>query len=365
MKIAEIIQYLESIAPAQLQESYDNAGLLTGNPDWDCTNILVTLDATEKVIEEAANKNCNLVVAHHPILFRGLKRITGSDYVQKTLITAIKRDIAIYAIHTNLDNVLSGVSGKMAAVLGLKNVSVLAPREDILEKLYTFVPAENAEKVRRAIFSAGAGKIGNYYDCSFNAEGFGTFTGSAGTDPHIGEPGKPATANEMKIEVIFPAYLRQKVIRALIEAHPYEEVAYDVVRLQNAFSQIGAGVVGELPSVFEETTFLSHLKEKFNLPLIRHTDLLGRPVKKVALCGGAGSFLISKALAAEADFYITADVKYHEFFDANDRMVIADIGHFESEQFTIDLLQQVLAEKFPTFAVLKSGIRTNPVNYYF
>jgi len=348
-----------------LQESYDNAGLLTGNPGWDCSNILVTLDATEKVIEEAANKNCNLVVAHHPILFRGLKRITGSDYVQKTLIAAIKRDIAIHAIHTNLDNVLSGVSGKMAAVLGLKNVSVLAPKEDILEKLYTFVPAENAEKIRRAIFSAGAGKIGNYYDCSFNAEGFGTFTGSEGTDPHIGEPGKPTTANEMKIEVIFPAYLRQKVVRALIEAHPYEEVAYDVVRLQNAFSQIGAGVVGELPSVFDERTFLSHLKEKFNLPLIRHTDLLGRPVRKVALCGGAGSFLISKALAAKADFYITADVKYHEFFDANDRMVIADIGHFESEQFTIDLLQQVLAEKFPTFAVLKSGIRTNPVNYYF
>lgn len=365
MKIAEVIQHLESVAPSALQESYDNAGLITGNAGWDCSKILVTLDATEKVIEEAVNSNCNLVVAHHPILFRGLKRLTGADYVQKAIITAIKRDIAVYAIHTNLDNVLSGVSGKMAAVLGLKNVAILSPKEDVLEKIYTFVPTANVDEVRKAIFSAGAGRIGNYYDCSFNAEGLGTFIASEGTDPHIGEIGKPATANETKIEVIFPAHLREKVIQALLEAHPYEEVAYDIVRLQNTYSQAGPGIVGELAQPISEREFLSLVKQKFNLPLIRHTPLLNRQVKKVALCGGAGSFLISRALAVKADFFITGDVKYHEFFDANDRLVIADIGHFESEQFTIDLLQQVLAEKFPTFAVLKSGTQTNPVNYYF
>jgi dinuclear metal center YbgI/SA1388 family protein len=365
MKISEIIHYLESVAPPPLQESYDNAGLLTGSPSWDCSGVMVTLDATEKVIEEAAQRNCNLVVAHHPILFRGIKRITGNDYVQKTLINAIKRDIAIYAIHTNLDNVLSGVSGKMASVLGLKNISVLAPKEDALEKLYTFVPNENADEVRNAIFAAGAGRIGNYYDCSFNSGGVGTFTAGEGTDPHIGEIGKPARANETKVEIIFPSYLRKNIIQSLLKIHPYEEVAYDIVKLENAHPQLGAGVIGELTSPLDEKQFLSLLKQKFNLPLIRHTLLLNRPVRRIALCGGAGSFLISKALAAGAEFFVTADIKYHEFFDANDRIVIADIGHFESEQFTIDLLQQVLAKKFPTFAVLKSGTQTNPVNYYF
>jgi len=365
MKISEIIQHLESIAPTSLQESYDNAGLITGSGEWNCNGILVTLDATEKVIEEARNKNCNLVVAHHPILFRGIKRLTGIDYVQKTLITAIKNDIAIYAIHTNLDNVLTGVSGKMAAVLGLKNTSILSSKDDVLEKLYTFVPIENADQVRAAIFSAGAGKIGNYYDCSFNVEGMGTFTAGRGTDPHIGEIGKPASAREIKVEVIFPSPLRQKIVNALIDAHPYEEVAYDVVHLQNEHPQIGSGVLAELDAPMDELSFLALVREKFNLRLIRHTPLLNKPVKRIALCGGAGSFLISKALAANAEVFITADVKYHEFFDANDRLLIADIGHFESEQFTIDLLQEILAEKFPTFAVLKSGTKTNPVNYYF
>jgi hypothetical protein len=241
----------------------------------------------------------------------------------------------------------------------------LAPKEDALEKLYTFVPNENADEVRNAIFAAGAGRIGNYYDCSFNSGGVGTFTAGEGTDPHIGEIGKPARANETKVEIIFPSYLRKNIIQSLLKIHPYEEVAYDIVKLENAHPQLGAGVIGELTSPLDEKQFLSLLKQKFNLPLIRHTLLLNRPVRRIALCGGAGSFLISKALAAGAEFFVTADIKYHEFFDANDRIVIADIGHFESEQFTIDLLQQVLAKKFPTFAVLKSGTQTNPVNYYF
>ena len=365
MKISEIIQQLESFAPPQLQESYDNSGLLTGNADWDCKGILLTLDATEDVVKEAVSKKCNLVIAHHPILFRGIKRINGSDYAQRALITSIKNDIAIYAIHTNLDNVLTGVSGKMADLLGLVNVEVLLPKEGSLEKLYTFVPVEHAEKVRRAIFEAGGGDIGKYAQCSFNVEGIGTYTPEPGADPFIGEVGKPQTTTEIKIEVIFPSYLRNGIIRAMLDAHPYEEVAYDVLKVENVHLGTGAGAIGSLPHPMDEVDFLKLLKQKFNLPLIRHTPLLGQRVTRVALCGGAGSFLISKALVRKADFYITGDVKYHEFFDANGKMVIADIGHFESEQFTIDLLHQLLVEKFPTFAVLKSGTQTNPVNYYF
>jgi len=365
MKISEIIRHLENLAPPVLQESYDNAGLLTGNADWECTGIMISLDATEPVIQEAIRNKCNLVIAHHPILFRGIKRITGGDYVQKALINSIKNDVAIYAIHTNLDNVLEGVSGKMAEVLGLKNVEALLPRENSLEKLYAFVPVADAEKVRKAIFESGGGNIGKYAECSFNVEGIGTYTAQPGADPYIGKIGKPQATTEIKIEVIFPSFLRKAVVEALLDAHPYEEVAYDVIKVENLYQKAGAGAIGSLPHAMEETAFLTHLKQKFNLPLVRHTPLLNKKISRVALCGGAGSFLISKALAAKADVFITADIKYHEFFDANGKLVIADIGHFESEQFTIDLLHQNLVEKFPTFAVLKSGTQTNPVNYYF
>jgi dinuclear metal center YbgI/SA1388 family protein len=365
MKIAEVIRHLEAIAPPAVQESYDNAGLITGQPDWECGGIIVCLDATEPVIAEAIEKKCNLIIAHHPILFRPLTRITGSDYVQQALISAIKNDIAIYAIHTNLDNVIGGVSGKMAQVLGLMKIQVLQPKKQSLEKLYTFVPTEYAEVVRESIFKAGAGRVGNYSACSFNSDGIGTFTAGTGTNPFIGEVGEAVKAKEIKIETIYPSHLRSEVIKAMIQAHPYEEVAYDIVKLENEYQKIGAGVVGELPEAMEEKVFLKLLKEKFQLQVIRHTPLLKRQVRKVALCGGAGSFLISNALTTGADFFITGDVKYHEFFDAHGRMVIADIGHFESERYTIELLQQLLVEKFPTFAVLKSGIQTNPVNYYF
>jgi dinuclear metal center YbgI/SA1388 family protein len=364
MKIAEIIQFLESIAPPALEEDYDNAGLLTGMPGWECTGLLTTLDATEDVILEAKKNNCNLVVAHHPIIFRGLKKINGKNYVEKAVIAAIKNDIAIYAIHTNLDNVLQGVSGKMADMLGLQNVKILVQKQGTLKKLFTFVPIESAEEVRKAIFDAGGGNIGKYSQCSFNMDGTGTFMAKEGADPYIGEIGKPTSTKEMKIEVIFPAWQEAQVVQAMLDAHPYEEVAYDVVALSNLYQYAGSGVVGELPEAIDEKAFLTRLKEVFGLQVVRHTPLMDKPVKRVALCGGAGSFLISSALAAGADVYVTADVKYHEFFDANGRMVIADIGHFESEQFTIGLLHDLLVQKFPTFAVLKSGVKTNPVNYF-
>jgi dinuclear metal center YbgI/SA1388 family protein len=363
MNISSVIASLEKMAHPSLQESYDNTGLITGNPSWECTGIICSLDATEEVIKEAIEKKCNLIVAHHPIIFNGLKKINGKNYVEKTIIAAIKNDIAVYAIHTNLDNVKDGVNGRMAKMLGLKNIAVLSEKENTLKKLITFAPAENAALVRDAIFIAGGGNIGNYSECSFNTEGTGTFKPVAGANPTTGKLDERFTGSEIKIEVIFPAYLEQQVLSAMKAAHPYEEVAYDVIALSNKYQGFGAGVMGELEPASDEKLFLSRLKDLFGVPMVRHTALLNKPVKKVAVCGGAGSFLISRALASGADFYVTADMKYHEFFDANNRIVIADVGHYESEQFTINLLQEFLEQKFPNFAVLKTGVRTNPVHY--
>jgi dinuclear metal center YbgI/SA1388 family protein len=364
MQIAAVLAHLESIAPLSYQEKYDNAGLLTGNGSWECTGALVTLDATEAVVEEAIARKCNLIVAHHPIIFAGLKKITGRNYVERTVISAIKHDIAIYAIHTNLDNIAEGVNGKMAAKLGLVNCRPLLPREGTLLKLFCFVPTGHLDQVRNAMFAAGAGHIGHYAETSFNTEGVGTFKGGADTHPFLGHPGLREEVQETRLEVILPAWLRGKVVEAMTRAHPYEEVAYDLVGLHNTDQGVGSGLVGELPEAMGEEAFLARIKQTFHPGVLRHTPLTGRPVKTCALCGGAGSLLIPNALASGAHFYITSDVKYHEFFDADGRLVIADIGHYESEQFTIDLLFEVLREKFPSFAVLKSGLVTNPVRYY-
>ncbi|MBL7701195.1 MAG: Nif3-like dinuclear metal center hexameric protein [Ferruginibacter sp.] len=364
MKIAEAISFLETVAPPSLQESYDNAGLITGNSNWECTGIITTLDATETVVLEAMKKKCNLIVAHHPIIFGGLKKITGKNYVEQTIITAIKNDIAIFAIHTNLDNVLQGVNAAIADKLGLVNRRILQPKNATLKKLFTFVPADQAEKVRSAIFAAGGGHISNYSECSFNTTGQGTFKPGQGTNPYTGKIGERHTEDEIKMEMIFPAWQQQAILQAMFVAHPYEEVAYDIIGLDNQNQQSGSGLVGDLPELLSETAFLELLKTKFNLSVIRHTPLLNKQVKKIALCGGAGSFLIGAAAASGADFYITGDLKYHEFFDANNRLVVADIGHFESEQYTIDLLHEVLSQKFPTFAIQKTGVKTNPVHYF-
>jgi dinuclear metal center YbgI/SA1388 family protein len=364
MKIAGIISFLENLAPPFLQETYDNAGLITGSADWECSGILCSLDVTEAVVIEAIEKKCNLIVAHHPIIFSGLKKINGKNYVEKTVIAAIKNDIAIYAIHTNLDNVLHGVNGKIAEMLQLRDVTILAEKENTLRKLFTFAPIDKADMIRQAIFQAGGGQIGNYSECSFNSEGAGTFKAGPGADPYVGKKGEQHRENEIRIEVIFPSYLEAAILSSMKAAHPYEEPAYDIISLSNADPRTGAGIIGELPGALDEHDFLQRLKDVFKLTIIRHTAFTGKPVNRVALCGGAGSFLISKALTAGADAYISSDIKYHEFFDANNRILVADIGHYESEQFTIDLLQQVLGEKFPTFAVLKTGVKTNPV-YYF
>jgi dinuclear metal center YbgI/SA1388 family protein len=364
MNISDIIALLETVAHPSLQEHYDNAGLITGDAAWSCNGAMISLDVTEAVVLEAKERKCNLVISHHPILFSGLKKLNGGNYVEKAIIAAIKNNIAIYAIHTNLDNVLPGVNGMIAKKLGLINYGVLQPKTGVLKKLFVFVPVEHSEPVRNALFTAGGGNISNYSECSFNVAGTGTFKAGAGARPFAGGIGTRHSADEIKMEIIFPAWLEAKLVNAMKIAHPYEEVAYDIVALDNQHSGIGSGIIGHLPAPMDEMTFLKHIQQVFMVPVVRHTSLTGRPVSKIAVCGGAGSFLIPVAANAGADFYITSDVKYHEFFEANDRLVVADVGHYESEHFTIDLLAAILLEKFPTFAALKTTVKTNPVNYF-
>jgi dinuclear metal center YbgI/SA1388 family protein len=364
MKIGEITQILAEFAPRDYQETYDNTGLLVGNAQLNCTGVLCTLDVTEAVIKEAIETNCNLVVAHHPIIFKGLQKITGSNDAERAIIMAIQKNIAIYAIHTNADNILQGVNGILAQKLGLNHIKVLLPKPNTLCKLYTFVPTAYSEKVKNALFEAGAGKIGAYSECSFSASGIGTFKAGLNTHPFVGSIGKQHQEQEEKIEVIFPSALQTNIVAALLQAHPYEEVAYDIVSLLNTFSEIGSGLIGTLAHPVEESAFLEQLKHLLQVPIIKHTRLLGKPIQKVAICGGAGSFLCRQAIHAGADIFITADVKYHEFFEANNTLILADVGHWESEQFTIELLEAVLQTKFPTFAVLKSKVSTNPVHYF-
>jgi dinuclear metal center YbgI/SA1388 family protein len=360
MKIFDLIAVIEKYAAPELQEDYDNAGLITGNKNWECTGVLCTLDITAEVIHEAITQKSNLVIAHHPIIFKGLKRINGNNYVEQALIEAIKNDICIYAAHTNLDNIVLGVNGMIAKKLQLVNPAILQPKYKMLRRLITFAPIDKAEQVRKAVFDAGAGQIGKYSECSFNSEGLGTFKAGPGADPYVGQVGERHNERETKIEIVYPFYLENQVVKALVDNHPYEEVAYDIFTMDNVHFGIGAGIIGELKEPAEEKEFLKFLRKTFQAEGIRHTSFLGKPIKKVAVCGGAGSFLTRKAIQSGADIFITSDVKYHEFFDAEGKIVLADIGHYESEQFTVELIYELLAEKFPTFAILKTGVNTNP-----
>jgi dinuclear metal center YbgI/SA1388 family protein len=363
MTIQDVTNYLESIAPLQFQESYDNAGLIVGNYKNDVSGVLVCLDSTEKIVDEAIERKCNLIVAHHPIVFSGLKKITGKNYVERTVIKAIKNDIAIYAIHTNLDNMLNGVNEIIGRKLGLINMQVLSPSSNNLRKLITYVPVDYVEKVRESLFDSGAGKIGNYDECSFSSMGEGTFRAGDDTNAFIGEKGKRHLETEQKLEVIYSIDKQRAILSSLSNSHPYEVVAYDILELQNSNSGIGAGLIGELENGIDEITFLKSLKVTMKTDCVRYTDLPGRQIKKVAVCGGSGSFLLKDAIHQKADVFITGDFKYHEFFDAENRIVIADVGHFESEQYTIELLADKLKEKFTTFAVCFTEVNTNPVNY--
>jgi dinuclear metal center YbgI/SA1388 family protein len=367
MNIQQVIQRLENWAPLPYQENYDNAGLITGCADWECSGILCCLDSTEEVLDDAINEGCNLVIAHHPIVFGTLKKFTPKSYVEKAIIKAIKNDICIYAIHTNLDNIRSGVNAEIARRLLMddKNLTILSPKTGQIAKLYVYVPNQHAEQLKQALFTAGAGTIGLYEECSFSTNGNGTFKPLTGSSPTIGTAGgSREEVNEVKIEVVFPSHLQHRIVAAMYKAHPYEVPAYEIILLANANQYLGSGMIGQLPHTMTELEFLHHVKSAFGLKIIKHTPFLNRPIRAVAFCGGAGSFLTKAAISSGADAYITSDIKYHEFFDAEGKTLLTDIGHWESEQFTIDLLANFLQDKFPTFAVLKTGVYTNPVNYF-
>ncbi len=371
MIIKDITNLIEDIAPLSNAEGFDNVGLLTGNYQTEVTGVLVTLDTLEATVNEAIEKKCNLIVSFHPIIFSGLKKINGNTYVERVIIKAIKNDIAIYAMHTALDNSFLGVSAKMAEILGLEDLQVLIPKKGIIKKLTTYVPHKDAENLRKELFKAGAGNIGNYDHCSFNLKGEGTYRGNEQSNPVIGKKGKDHQEPETLISVIFENYLEGRILKTLNKYHPYEEVAYEIVSLDNAHQQVGMGMTGFLPVEAEPLDFFNQLKEKFNLKCIRYSEIKGKKIKKVAVLGGSGSFAISNAISANADLYITADLKYHDFFKAENKIILADIGHYESEQFTKNLLVDYLTKKFTNFAaalpagrIILSNYNTNPINYY-
>ncbi len=363
MRIGQIIEALEQWAPPALQESYDNSGLIVGNTNWESTGVLVALDCLESVVDEAIAKNINLIVAHHPIVFSGLKRFNGRSYIERVVMKAIKHDVAIYAIHTNLDNALWGVNAKVMEVLGINNHAILSPLKDALKKFEVYVPKEHVEALEQAIFEAGGGKVSAYEECSFRTDGTGSFKGTDGTQPVIGEVGKREFVEEAKLEFIVPSYAASAVERAARAAHPYEEMAYHWLAVGNAATHFGAGAVGDLPQELSFEDFLKKVKSAFDTT-IRYTAPAVDMVKKVAVCGGSGSFLLGAAMASGADVFITADYKYHQFLDADGKISILDVGHFESEQFTIDLIADFIEKNFPKFAVLKTEVNTNPIQYY-
>jgi dinuclear metal center YbgI/SA1388 family protein len=363
MRILNIIEHLESVAPIHYQESYDNAGLIVGDKTREISAALITLDVTEEVIDEAILTGCGLIISHHPLIFKGIRRITGSNEVERCLIKAIQNNIAIFSAHTNLDSITGGVNSMICKKLGLTSCRILSPAKNQLLKLITYVPDDHLDTVRSALFSAGAGVIGNYDQCSYSVSGAGTFRGNDESNPFVGLKGELHTEKEYRLETILPRHLSGSVVAALSGSHPYEEVAYDLVPLENEFPTVGAGMIGELTEPVDESSFLMTIKQIFGCKMIKHTALLDRKISTVAVCGGSGSFLISTAMAEGADIFITADIKYHDFFDAGKKIILADIGHYESEQFTKEVLKEIVSKKFPTFALRLSDVKTNPVSY--
>ncbi len=363
MTINDICKALEELAPLNYAEDFDNVGLLVGDVTQKVNKVLVTLDTLESVVDEAIEKNCELIVSFHPIIFSGLKKLTGTSYVERAVIKAIKNNIGIYAIHTALDNQAKGVSAKMAEVLRLQKTEVLLQKKGLIKKLSTYVPKSHETALREALFKAGAGAIGHYDSCSFNIEGVGTFRGDEQSKPAVGTPGDFHTENEIMLSVVFEKHLESKVLAALLKSHPYEQVAYEIVTTDNKHQFIGMGIIGELSDTVTEQGFIDLLKQEFNQSVVKHSKFLGKSIKKVAVLGGSGAFAIGAAKDAGADIYVSSDFKYHDFYQAEDSLVLADIGHYESEQFTKNLLADYLTKKFRNFAVVLSEINTNPIKY--
>ncbi len=365
MKIKDITGVLDDFAPPALQEPYDNAGLVAGNSDNKVNSVLLCLDVTEEVVEEAYRKGAELIISHHPVIFRKLNRLTGATYTERILISAVRYGIALYSAHTNIDKITGGVNSRFCEKLGLKQTRILSPVQGIMRKLVVFVPSAHAQKVREAIFSAGAGHIGEYDQCSFNVEGQGSFRGSEHSDPFAGKAGVLHFENEVRVETIYPLYLEERILKKMVGSHPYEEVAYDIYPLDNEYNKAGLGMIGYLDKPLAVTEFLKLLKNTFQTGVIRHSSFTGsKMISSVAVCGGSGASLIPAARKTDADIYVSGDIKYHDFFDADDNMMIADIGHFESERFTLDIFYELLRKKFPNFAVHFSEVNTNPIHYF-
>ena len=364
MIVQDVINHLEALSPLAYAEDFDNVGLLVGNKNNPLTGVLVTLDTLEGVLDEAIENKCNLIVSFHPIIFKGLKKLTGKTYVERVVMKAIKHDIAIFSMHTALDNAWQGVNDMICNQLALTNKRILIPQKETIKKLTTFVPKKQAEVVRKALFSAGAGTIGNYNNCSFNSDGFGTYQGNENSNPTLGEKGITHEEIETRISVTFAKHLESQILKALFQSHPYEEVAYEIISLENTNQHIGMGMLGELDTAMSEIDFLNYLKSKMNTASIRHSKLLNKPIKKIAVLGGSGSFAIQAAKASGADILVTSDLKYHDFFSAENTIVLADIGHYESEQFTKNGLVAHLTKKITNFAVVLSKTNTNPVKYF-
>ena len=363
MIVQDVIMHLEALAPLAYAEEFDNVGLLVGDKTKEVTGILVTLDTLEAVVDEAIETNCNLIVSFHPIIFKGLKKITGNTYVERVLIKAIEHKIAIYAIHTALDNAFDGANAGLCDLLELQNKEILIPQEGTIKQLTTYVPEKNAEAVRNALFESGAGSFGNYSNCSFNSIGSGTYKGNEHSNPVIGKKHILQNISETKITISFAKHLENDILKTLFSTHPYEEVAYEVITLENKNQHIGMGMLGQLKEPMDETSFLNFLKTRFNCSIVRHSKLLDTPIQKVAVLGGSGSFAINAAKAAGADAFITSDLKYHDFFSAENTLLLADIGHYESEQHIKNILVAHLKKKITNFAVLLSKTNTNPVKY--
>ncbi|TDU42810.1 dinuclear metal center YbgI/SA1388 family protein [Gelidibacter sediminis] len=363
MIIQDVINHLEILAPLAYAEEFDNVGLLVGDKNEKLKGVLVTLDTLESVVDEAIDNNCNLIVSFHPIIFKGLKKINGSSYVERVVLKAIKNDIAIFSIHTALDNALQGVNAIICNTLGIESKKILIPQKGTIKKLTTYVPQKDADVLRTALFNVGAGQIGNYDNCSYNVEGIGTFRGNEASDPKVGERFEYRQEQETQISVTFQKHLEHNILKSLVENHPYEEVAFEVTTLDNYNQHIGIGMVGELPNEMNTDDFLQFVKQKMKVATIRHSELIKNKVKRIAVLGGSGSFAIGAAKSVKADMFITADLKYHDFFSAENQIILADIGHYESEQFTKSYLADYLSKKITNFAVVLSTINTNPVKY--
>ncbi|GAB1405270.1 Nif3-like dinuclear metal center hexameric protein [Lentimicrobium sp.] len=362
-KIKEVLNYIEHLAPLSRQESYDNSGLQAGDPEAEVSGILIALDLTEEVIQDAVEQGANLIITHHPLIFKPLKNITTHTMPGRCLLKAMRHGIALYAAHTNLDNVMGGVNSMIGQKLGLHDLQILQPVSGILQKLVVFVPHAHADKVREALFVAGAGQIGLYDSCSYNLEGSGTFRPLPGTRPFTGETGKLHFEPETRIETICETRLLSRIVEAMIQAHPYEEVAWDAYPLSNKFTGAGSGMMGRLENPLPEIDFLTRVKQTFNAGCVKYSPLKNEAVKRVAWCGGSGSFLIPDAIAAKADVFITGEIKYHDYFLAEGKIVLIEAGHYETEQYTSQLLYQIIKEKFTNFATRISRICTNPINY--